>query len=524
MSETGDKLIPISQRQPVQRRRRKRPVPKTGQKKVINQQPVSSPRETATLARPNNHSSPVPISSGGRKPASRKMMPPGVKPVPTVKKNTQISPSANVRLKTVRMEKPRIESRGSRKTRLKPMARTVLYALRLLIVGVGIGAIVGTLLSILDPANRLGSVALVSQTTTSQKTSQTPNTSLYLSQEITSLKNSLQTLTTANADLMPGVFLLDLDNGGYVDINSNASFAAASTIKIPILIAFFQDVDAGKIRLDEILTLQKEMIVGGSGNMQYQTPDSKYTALDVATKMITISDNTATNMLVAKLGGQEALNGRFRSWGLTTTMIRNPLPDLEGTNTTSPRELGNLISMVNQGNVVGMRSRDLMLNIMSRTERDNLLPAGLGKGANAYHKTGDIGTMLADAGLIDVPTGKRYIAAIMVKRPNNDPRAAKLISSISSAAYDLFWQTTVTPSNPINNQPVTQPITQPATQPATQPITSPISNYQPPVQPFVQQPVQQPIMNPAMPNGMVNNMPMGSYPPPVMTPQYYPPQ
>ena len=520
MSETSDKLIPISQRQPVQRRRRKRPVPKTGQKKVINQQPVSSPRETATLARLNNHSSPVPISSGGRKPASRKMMPPGVKPVPTVKKNTQISPPANVRLKTVRMEKPRIESRGSRKTRLKPMARTVLYTLRLLIVGVGIGAIVGTLLSILDPANRLGSVALVSQTTTSQKISQTPNTSLYRSQEITSLKNSLQTLSAANADLMPGVFLLDLDNGGYVDINSNASFAAASTIKIPILIAFFQDVDAGKIRLDEILTLQKEMIVGGSGNMQYQTPDSKYTALDVATKMITISDNTATNMLVAKLGGQEALNGRFRSWGLTTTMIRNPLPDLEGTNTTSPRELGNLISMVNQGNVVGMRSRDLMLNIMSRTERDNLLPAGLGKGANAYHKTGDIGTMLADAGLIDVPTGKRYIAAIMVKRPNNDPRAAKLISSISSAAYEHFSQTTVTPSNPTNNQPVTQPITQPA----TQPITSPISNYQPPVQPFVQQPVQQPIMNPAMPNGMVNNMPMGSYPQPIMTPQYYPPQ
>ena len=161
-----------------------------------------------------------------------------------------------------------------------------------------------------------------------------------------------------------------------------------------------------------------------------------------------------------------------------------------------------------------------MLNIMSRTERDNLLPAGLGKGANAYHKTGDIGTMLADAGLIDIPTGKRYIAAIMVKRPNNDPRAAKLISSISSAAYEHFSQTTVTPSNPTNNQPVTQPITQPITQPATQPI----SNDQPPVQPFTQQPVQQPIMNPDMPNGMVNNMPMGSYPQPIMTPQYYPPQ
>ena len=516
MSETSDKLIPISQRQPVQRRRRKRPVSKTGQRKVINQQPVSSPRETATLARLNNHSSPTPISSGGRRPASRIMMPPGVKPV---KKNTQISPPENVRLKTVRMEKPRIERRGSRKTRLKPMARTMLYALRLLIVGVGVGAIVGTLLSVLDPANRIGSIAPVSQTT-SQKAPQTPNINFSLSQEITPLKNSLQTLATANSDLMPGVFLLDLDNGNYVDINSSTSFAAASTIKIPILIAFFQDVDAGKIRLDEMLTLQKEMIVGGSGNMQYQASGSKYTALDVATKMITISDNTATNMLVAKLGGQEALNGRFRGWGLTTTMIRNPLPDLEGTNTTSPRELGNLISMVNQGNIVSMRSRDLMLNIMSRTERDNLLPAGLGKGANAYHKTGDIGTMLADAGLVDVPTGKRYIAAIMVKRPNNDPRAAKLISSISSAAYQHFSQATVTPSSPTNNQPVTQP--------TNQPVTPPISNYQPPVQPLIQQPIQQPIMNPAVPNGMVNTMPIGSYPQPVMTPQltpqYYPQQ
>ena len=315
----------------------------------------------------------------------------------------------------------------------------------------------------------------------------------------------MQTLTTASSDLTPGVFLLDLDNGGYVDINGNASFPAASTIKIPILMAFFQDVDAGKIRLDEILTLEKEMIVGGSGNVQYQTPGSKYTALDLATKMITISDNTATNMLVAKLGGQEALNGRFRGWGLTTTMIRNPLPDLGGTNTTSPRELGNLISMVNQGNVVSMRSRDLMLNIMSRTERDNLLPAGLGKGANAYHKTGDIGTMLADVGLIDVPTGKRYIAAIMVQRPNNDPRAAKLISSISSAAYEHFSQTTILPSNPTNNQPINQAV------PSYQPVQ--------PVQPFIQSPV----MNPTVPNGMVNNIPIGSYPPPVMTPQLTPP-
>ncbi|MFM6183729.1 MAG: serine hydrolase, partial [Dolichospermum sp.] len=459
-----------------------------------------------------NHISSGLISSGGRKPASQVMMYPGVKTVTPVKKNTQSSPGKTVRLRTVPIEKSKIGKKGSRKTRLKPMAKVMLYALRFLIVGVGIGAIVGTLLSVLDPASRINSVAVLSQSSANQKVNDSARTGLYISQEITSLKNTLQSLASANSDLTPGVFLLDLDNGAYVDINGNRSFSAASTIKIPILMAFFQDVDAGKIRLDEMLTLEKEMIVGGSGNIQYQAPGSKYTAVDLATKMITISDNTATNMLVAKLGGQEALNERFRSWGLTTTIIRSPLPDLQGTNTTSPRELGNLISLVNQGNVVTMRSRDLMLNIMSRTERDNLLPAGLGKGANAYHKTGDIGTMLADAGLIDVPTGKRYIAAIMVQRPNNDPRAAKLISSISSSAYQYLSKATVQPSNFTNNQP-----------------QQPAPNYQvpiPPIQPV--QPVQPfipaPMINPNLPNGMVNNVPMGTYQAPMITPQYYPPQ
>jgi beta-lactamase class A len=216
--------------------------------------------------------------------------------------------------------------------------------------------------------------------------------------------------------------------------------------------------------------------------------------MEIVTKMITISDNTATNMLIARLGGKESLNQRFRTWGLTTTVIRNPLPDLEGTNTTSPRELGNLMAMLNQGNLVSMRSRDLMLDIMRRTQRDNLLPSGLGTEAEAYHKTGDIATMLADAGLIDVPTGKRYVAAVMVKRPNNDPRAEKLISSISKVAYQHFSQASVTSNN---NTPVPPTIYQ---QPLLPPVIAPIPGIN---------------MNPVPP--------VGTYPSPPLNPQYYPP-
>jgi beta-lactamase class A len=318
--------------------------------------------------------------------------------------------------------------------------------------------------------------------------------------------------------------LVDLDTGGYVDVNSAASFPAASTIKIPILVAFFQDLDAGKIRLDEMLTIQQQMIAGGSGNMQYKQVGTQFTALEVATKMITISDNTATNMLIARLGGIEALNQRFRSWGLTTTAIRNQLPDLQGTNTTSPKELATLMAMVNQGNLVNMRSRDRLLDIMRQTQRDHLLPSGLGAGASIAHKTGDIGTMLADAGLVDIPTGKRYIAAVMVQRPNNDPRAEKLISAISRAAYQQFSQNAAMPSGTTTNMPTTgyqSPVMAPALpnstfntvpMPNNTGSTVPMNGYQPP------------IMAP-YPNGMVNPMPNIGYPSsPMMNPQYYPPR
>ena len=191
MSESSDKLIPISRGQPVQRRRRKRTVSKTGQKKS-NQQPISSPREGGKVTRlENHHISPGLISSGGRKPAAEVMMYPGVKTVPPVKKNPQFSPGGTVRLKTVPIEKSKIGRKESRKTRLKPMAKVMLYALRFLIVGVGIGAIVGTLLSVLDPASRINSVAVLSQSSAPQKATDSAKTGLYMSQEITPLKNKI---------------------------------------------------------------------------------------------------------------------------------------------------------------------------------------------------------------------------------------------------------------------------------------------------------------------------------------------
>jgi beta-lactamase class A len=166
-------------------------------------------------------------------------------------------------------------------------------------------------------------------------------------------------------------------------------------------------------------------------------------------KMIVVSDNTATNMIIKRLGGIEALNRRFLEWGLTSTTMTELLPDVSGTNVTSPVDLANVLVMVNQGKLVSLRSRDRLLGIMKQVENRQLLPQGLEPGASIAHKTGNIGSLIADAGLIDTPTGTRYVAVVMVKREYNDRQARELIKQISKEAYQYFNQPTPTPNTTI---------------------------------------------------------------------------
>ena len=367
-----------------------------------------------------------------------------------------------VRQSTASVSPQSKKARSPRHSQKRPLGPFI-HIIRLLILGIGIGAIVGTLLSALNPATQASDKKV--QETPNAEVQESPGdvntgTPLALSQEIPELKAQLQTLAAAHPTLQPGIFLVDLDTGAYLDWDSSATLAAASTIKVPILVAFFQDVDAGAIRLDELLTMQPEMIAAGSGDLQYKQAGTQYTALEVATKMIIISDNTATNMLITRLGGAAALNARFRDWGLSATSINSPLPDVEGTNTTSPKDLGSLMSLVNQGKLVSLRSRDRLLDIMQRTQTNSLLPQGLGTGAIIAHKTGNIGSLLADVGLVDMPTGKRYLVAVMVKRPHNDVTAEELIRQISRTVYDYFNQPRATPSTTLTPSEGTATISQ----------------------------------------------------------------
>lgn len=253
--------------------------------------------------------------------------------------------------------------------------------------------------------------------------------------QMLTLNAQIRALMNRYRFLSPGMFFVDLQTGDYLDINGNKAFPAASTIKFPILIALFQEIDAGRIRLDEPLVMQRNLVAGGSGDMQYKSIGRKYTVLQTATKMMTISDNTATNMIIQRLGGKAVLNQRFRSWGLKNTAIRNLLADVNGTNTVSPKDLVQLSALVVKNKLISDNSRSQVLEMMRRCRNKTMLPAGLGTGAMISHKTGTLRFVLGDAGIIQMPSGKMYLAGIIVKRPNHDKRATVFIRKVSQLVY-----------------------------------------------------------------------------------------
>jgi beta-lactamase class A len=328
--------------------------------------------------------------------------------------------------------------------------------LRLAIAGIGLSVIAGTAISFWQNQQSSRAKAIAAEVVAKEEASKTNQdiTPLSLKTEATSLLTKIKELAATEKDLGMQMMVVELDSGAFVQIGGSQVIAAASTIKTPILVAFLQDVDAGKIKLDEQLEMTADVKVGEAGDLQYLPTGTKISALETATKMIVISDNTATNMIIKRLGGNVALNQRFKSWGMTATVINNQLPDLEGTNTITTQDLVTLLSMIDLGKLVEPRSRDRFMDIMRRPVTNTLLPRGISEEARIIHKTGDIASTVGDAGIVDMPNGKRYAIAVMVKRPDNDQRANELIRQISRATYEHFRAGGTLPANNNSANPV----------------------------------------------------------------------
>ena len=341
------------------------------------------------------------------------------------------------------------------------MPRLIKLLLSIIFAGVGIGVIGGSTLKALNPYNkRVSNINIIAK----------PKLSLYKNKkrkrnnhtnnskarnEILQLSNAWGNLSRESNDLEASGYIYFLDNNKYAELNPNSILPAASSIKVPILIALLKLVDQGNFTWNENLILKKELIGGGAGWMAYQPLETLFPIYEAATEMIRISDNTATNLIIDKLGGIDSVNKIFTEIGLNSTKINNLLPDLEGTNVTTVKDLAKALSLVDTGNLLSQRSRDLFREIMNTSVTNRLIPGGilegLGKknentdyylmikGYRVYNKTGDIGIAYADTGLIQMPNNTRAVVAFIVKGPFNDPRSSKLIRDMASS-MSVFLQ------------------------------------------------------------------------------------
>ena len=249
------------------------------------------------------------------------------------------------------------------------------------------------------------------------------------------LKKELQNLMAQYPTIKPSIYVWEYEQGRYIDIDADKQYPAASIIKLPVLVRMFKSIEANQFTIYDEMKMIEQYRSSGSGNLQYSQANKSYTMDYLAKIMIQDSDNTSTNMIMAKMGGMDDVNIGLRDWGISKTYVRTWLPDLQGTNKTTAIDMAKILYNLDNPGFLNINSREYIIDYMSHVKNDRLIQAGLGAGALFVHKTGDIGTMLGDAGIVYAPDGKKYIVVILAKRPHNAPQGKDFIVKASSLIY-----------------------------------------------------------------------------------------
>lgn len=260
--------------------------------------------------------------------------------------------------------------------------------------------------------------------------------SLNENQKLTGLENQIQNLASMYPSIHPSVFVWDYESGNYADFNADEVFATASIIKLPVLAELFRSIEQGELTIYDEMSLTEYYRTEGSGSLQFKAANSTYTIDTLARMMITESDNSATNMLMAKLGSMTDINRAIRNWGLKHTGVQTWLPDYDGTNHTTARDMATILYNLDNPNFLSVSSRERIFDYMGHVHNNRLIQAGLPAGTVFMHKTGDIGKMLGDAGIVFAPNGKKYIVVILANRPHNSPLGKEFIVKASEIIYN----------------------------------------------------------------------------------------
>jgi len=243
------------------------------------------------------------------------------------------------------------------------------------------------------------------------------------SPNLLSLEQQLNSMVAGkSADV--GIAALDLNSGETVSIKGNTPFPMASTVKVAVAALYLAQVDNGRRSLDDVIDGQS--------------------ARSLMRRMLVHSDNQATDILLADLGGPSAVHDWLQNNGVKGLRVDRTISELlrskrdlwDRRDSSTPVAMVDLLKRIYRAELIKPQSRNFLLDLMAQCQTGrNRMKAGLPSGTPVEHKTGTLDGLADDVGFITMPDGHRVAVAIFTRGGTDRPRT---IAETARVIYDGF--------------------------------------------------------------------------------------
>ena len=235
-----------------------------------------------------------------------------------------------------------------------------------------------------------------------------------------------------------GLYYKDLTSGRELCYNEDMQFVAASVIKLPIMMDVYKKVAADKLSFNDTLEMKEFKKVGGCGAICSIDEDIALSIKSLVRLMITISDNTATNILI-RHAGIDNLAQSFVEMGLKKTVVGRELFDMEALergvqNYFTPKEIGAVLESLYNGDFISKEASCEMIDIMKAQQICHKIPDSLPAGVQVANKTGESSGVTHDAGIVYADRPFIFVFASM---ETDTSRANHVLRRAARLCYDL---------------------------------------------------------------------------------------
>jgi|HubBroStandDraft_1064217.scaffolds.fasta_scaffold04419_5 beta-lactamase class A len=242
-------------------------------------------------------------------------------------------------------------------------------------------------------------------------------------------------------DGVMGVAIVDLTDGHKYLLHADDVFPQASSIKICVLAELYRQAQQGKLKLTDLYTVNAADLVQDSDIMNGLTPGvTRITLRDLATMMVAVSDNAATNVLIDRVG-MDNVNSFLSGQGLRETKLRRKMMDVRAAtegreNVSTPSEMASLLEALYRGRILNKEMTDDLFKVLS-THKDSWIPRNLPEDLRIANKPGALEGVRNDSGLIFVDK-RPYVLCVMTTYLRREHDGEEAISDISLAAWRMF--------------------------------------------------------------------------------------